>query len=964
MENKNTAALPDTNDQQAEESKIGGLTLNFVLSLILIVAIGWTGLHSIQRQYESELDANYESLANSIFAVRNLINFEDSLQTSYEGFDLREAKIFTDVAELYFDYNGVTEQTLSDFADEMGDCSIYYFPNEGAEITSDNAGLFPLGKSQMRMLKTIGTLETDDYDYTMTRMGDGWLCIKWNDALDLYSVDFQKILETCPHELCVIENATGALLVSSGQKTYDFLNDGLITFDEKRTAHEEDGIQAGFLKEGPLFSGVYFEKIRLLNRYSVFVYEPLSSTLSDAIAKIAPVYCLILLTFIYIWFCALRMKKQGETMLDRSQCLRLGKHRYLNLPVLRHVAPLVLAGVLVTSALSFYLPLLNNYISHNAKMERNLSSFVSEMELSDEEWGKIEGIFRDLVIGRTETIADFMDMMGDDFDAEVLEKLARSMDFVSAVVYDENGVAVMSTDGYIGYTLTQNPNDDEYVLWNLLNQSLTSLMQDASDHSGFFAAVRRTDAPGVVYVTLTDYALRAMREQTDVNAALLRVNTDTYAKMYTSADQSDKFLWATASASAVRSISNNLPETVLMNRYSGMQTISGYDYYLNTMTDDNHIIISVEQSRVFTESVRRFLAWVIPEILLIALFILNATCTYRCMGGWLEKEPVKRYLVRLTSAGKGGVTPEDQTLDATLKQVVRKLLWILLIALDVLYLADTLFSRHPASDYLFSRQWAHEPSIFSLTTILLSASFAILAIALLKAILKTLSTKLDSRAETFGNLVASITQFALTIVIVIYSLYQVGVDTSVILTSAGVISLIIGYGSQSIVSDLVSGIFLILEDQVRIGEVIEIDGFLGTVTHIGLRTTRAEYFNRAKVINNSKMMGFYNLSRDTSAAHWTIGVSIDQDIEEVTNIILNNTERFYEALGSKLTKGPIYVGVDKVTSDYFGYHYLLHFLSVCDVIYWVPVRTRSFETACKILVENGIKPTGGALLNT
>ena len=43
---------------------------------------------------------------------------------------------------------------------------------------------------------------------------------------------------------------------------------------------------------------------------------------------------------------------------------------------------------------------------------------------------------------------------------------------------------------------------------------------------------------------------------------------------------------------------------------------------------------------------------------------------------------------------------------------------------------------------------------------------------------------------------------------------------------------------------------------------------------------------------------------------------------------------------------------------------VLHFLSVCDVEYWVPVRTRSFEVACKILVENGIKPTGGYLLNT
>ena len=316
------------------------------------------------------------------------------------------------------------------------------------------------------------------------------------------------------------------------------------------------------------------------------------------------------------------------------------------------------------------------------------------------------------------------------------------------------------------------------------------------------------------------------------------------------------------------------------------------------------------------------------------------------------------------SSDRGAVKKEDLELDETLKKMSAQLIGLVFGALIGLYLFDTLFAQNPVSGYLFSHQWEHKVGIFSLTTVLLSIAFAVIGVALLKKLLQVLSGRMDSRAQTIGNLIASIVQFVVVLVVAIYSLYQLGVDTSVILTSAGVLSLIIGYGSQSIVSDLVSGIFLIMEDQVRIGEVIEIDGFLGTVTHMGLRTTRAEYFNRAKVINNSKMVGFYNLSRDTSAAHWTIGVSIDQDIEEVKNVILNNSDRFYEALGDRLTKGPIYVGVDKVVSDYFGYHFLLHFLSVCDVNYWVPVRTRSFETACKILVENGIKPTCGQLLNT
>ena len=936
----------------------GGNEIALLLSAALILASLWTMAFSIRKQYESELDAEYESLANSMYAVRNLINFEDSLQASYESFDLREAQIFTNVAKLYLSYNGVSSETLSDYAYRMGDCSIFYYPNEGDVITSDNAGVFPLLKSQMRMLKTVGELETEDYDYTATRLNDGWLCFQWEDAEDIYSLDFYKIMETCSHDLCVIENGTGEVVVSSSRKPYAFLDESRITFDEKRTAHEIDGIQAGFYKGGTPLSGVYFEKIRLLNRYSVFVYLSQSSVLVDAVQKIGPVYGMMILCFLLVWFSAWRMRGKGKSIQDRSQCLRLGKRRYLNLPVLRHVVPLLLVGVLATTAITIHLPLLNNYTGHNAKMEKNLNSFVNELELSEEEWGKMEEIFRDLVSDRVAMIGDFMEMMGEDFDTDTLEDLVRAMDFVSAVIYDENGVAELSTEGYVGYTLSKNPEDDESVLWNLLTQANVSLMREFSDQSGFFAAARRTDAPGLIYVTLTDSGLRSIKEQTDVRAALLRVNTDTYAKMYASPAAPDTLLWATASSGYVRVISNNLPETVLMNRYSGVQTINGYDYYLNTMSDDNHIIISVEQTRVFTDTVMEILGQVLPQILLISLFILYSACSYPCLGGWLEKESPRSYLSRLFSTEKGVATDEEREMDLAMKEMCGRLLRVLLLALVLLYVFDTLFSAHPAASYLFSHQWQREPGIFSVTTILLSSAFAILAISLLKAMMQLLSAKMDSRAETFGSLVTSIIQFALIVIIAIYSLYQLGVDTSVILTSAGVLSLIIGYGSQSIVSDLVSGIFLILEDQVRIGETIYIDGYRGEVQRIGLRTTTLKYYATVKVVNNSKMVGFYNFSRDRNAVRWEFTFPAEQDMDQVISLIVDNQERFYAACKGNIIKGPFFLSLKKGVVDYTGKsHYTLQFVIICDIKKWNSVRRRSFVEAYRILLENDIRPS-------
>lgn len=940
-----------------------GAKFSVIIAVLMLLAIAASSALAVKQQYKSELDTEYESLANALFAVNNLFSFEDSLQRSYESFDLNEGIIFTDVAKVYFDYTGVTAQTLSDYAERMGDCAIFYFPASGDVIVSDNADEFPLDDDQFKSLKTVGAFQTDDNDYTAARVNDGWLCIQWVAAQELYTVDFQRILETCPSKLCIIEDSTGEVLASSDYAPYDFLDESQIVNDTERRGHEADGIQAGTFGGTSPISGVYFERINLLDRYSVFAYVERSTVLSSALRKIAPEFFFMALCFVFIWFCAMRLRKKGADILDQQQCIQFTKNYYVNMPVCRHVTTLLLIGALATSAIAAYLPLLNSYTEHNGKMENNLNAFVNEMQLSDEEWEKVSVIFYELVTDRVQMIADMKEMMGDEFGIEELAELARDMEFVSVVVYDENGEAVMSTDGYTGYTLTQNTEDDEYAAWNLLHSTEVSMMSEKADGSGYYAAVRRTDAPGLIFATLTNSALSAIRNQTDVNAALLRVNTDSYGKIYISAEDPETMYWATSSGTKVRAMPNTLSENALLASFYGTGTIGGHTYYLNTMTNDEHIIISAEQTETLTRPVIGILANILPGVILISLVILFMSCLYREIDDWLHDE-TDNLMKRIFAKDMGEVKEQDQALDMELNRMSRRLLILLFVALIVLYFLDALLAENSVASYLFSNQWEHKFGIFSVTTILMSVAFAVIGIAILKKLMGVLSGKLNSRMKTISNLFASIVQFVVIVVVAIYALFQLGVDTTVILTSAGVLTLIIGYGSQSIVSDLVSGLFLIMEDQVRIGEVIEIDGFLGTVTQMGLRTTKAEYFNRAKVINNSKMVGFYNLSRDTSAAHWTIGIPVDQDIEEVKMLILHNTDRFKEALGDRLTNGPIYVGVDRVDSDYFGYHFILHFLSVCDVAYWVPVRTRSFEVACKILVENGIKPTGGQLLNT
>jgi len=961
MKMKNETPTPEA--REAEKAIRREKAFSRLFALLLILTLVLTMGYCTFKQFKIERDDAYASLHNSMYSLRSLISFEGRLGDAFTTLRDSDTLMYAELAKPFFDYLGVSEETLNACKYNWDATDLYYFPDEGSAITTENAEPFLMDRSQTRMLKTVGMLFQDEWVYNATRLQDGWLFIKWSQYPNIYDVDFQRIAGAVPSDLCVVENATGEVLISSSELRYSFLDESRIVYDEERNSGATDGIEAGFLRGDGLLSGVYFEKSRLLDRYSVFVYVPFSTVFNDTLDKTLAVHSLLLIIFLLIWFWSRNIRKRGLALLDQKTCLRLGKKRCLNLAVMRQLPPLLISGILAALLFTSYLPLITNYINHNVRMEKKLDAFVKELELNDEEWAKMESIYKTVLKGHMYMIDMFADFMGEDFTQEVLLDLTQRIGLSSVTIYDADGVSTMSTDLYVGYKISENPEDDEYSLWNLLKNADTDMMGELPDKSGFYAASRRFfKKAGLIYVTIPDDSLVAMREQTDINTALLRINTETYAKMHAYAAAPETFLWATAASTVVRPIANTLPETVLMNRYCGLQTVSGYTYYLNTMTDDNHVLTSAEQPEVFTAPIKKDLRIIIPEVLLCSLLIFCATCIYPYDGTLAGEETAKPSLIRLFFRKEDEPSLEEHQLRTEVRKRCSDLLWFLCTLLVVFYFADALFSPHPMADYLFSHQWQREPSIFSLTTILLSVVFLSVGMRLLKKIMKTLSSKMDSRAETFGDLIISIVQFILTVVVVIYSLHELGVNTNVILTSAGVISLIIGYGSQSIVSDLVSGIFLIMEDQVRIGEFIEIDGFMGKVEHIGLRTTRAVYENRTKIISNSNMVNFYNMSRNDSPAKWSIGLPKEVDVDRVRALIEGSLECFRARIGKPI-HAIVYQGMDKVSGGGFaGDQYTLLYNTYCNIEDWEKVRGASLEVAFKLLMENGIQPFSGELL--
>ena len=140
----------------------------------------------------------------------------------------------------------------------------------------------------------------------------------------------------------------------------------------------------------------------------------------------------------------------------------------------------------------------------------------------------------------------------------------------------------------------------------------------------------------------------------------------------------------------------------------------------------------------------------------------------------------------------------------------------------------------------------------------------------------------SAKAKSFLTLIKSATSYIAFLVGFFWCLAAIGVNVSTIFASVGILTLIVGFGAQSLVEDLITGIFLVFEDQFNVGDIIEVGGYRGTVESIGIRTTAIkDVGGNIKLINNSDLRNILNRSAIESFASTTVSVSYGTDIEKV-----------------------------------------------------------------------------------
>jgi len=169
------------------------------------------------------------------------------------------------------------------------------------------------------------------------------------------------------------------------------------------------------------------------------------------------------------------------------------------------------------------------------------------------------------------------------------------------------------------------------------------------------------------------------------------------------------------------------------------------------------------------------------------------------------------------------------------------------------------------------------------------------------------------RSATVITITQSLLRYGSAILILCWGLSILGVNVTTIVASVGIVALIVGFGAESLIEDVITGFFMLFENQYNVGDIVEVGGFRGTVSDIGIRTTSlTDAGGNIKIINNSNMKDILNRSNQASRAVVDVQVAYETDLPALEARLPGILEAIYARNKEDMRAAPVYLGVQEL----------------------------------------------------
>ena len=210
------------------------------------------------------------------------------------------------------------------------------------------------------------------------------------------------------------------------------------------------------------------------------------------------------------------------------------------------------------------------------------------------------------------------------------------------------------------------------------------------------------------------------------------------------------------------------------------------------------------------------------------------------------------------------------------------------------------------SDPLFSNIF------FSVLVVIISFFILFVVQSLIKKYLKHAAAKQIhvARFKTLSRLLFSLLRYSVFIIAILVILSIWGVNVVPAIAGLGIVGLVMGLGAQRMIQDMIAGFFIVFENHYDIGDIVEVNGFKGTVLELGLKSTTLQHWTgHIQIFSNSHMSPVINYSRHFAQALVTVSVPYDADIKLLTTTLNTSLQTLKE--NTAIISDVIVLGVTK-----------------------------------------------------
>ncbi|MGD6858071.1 mechanosensitive ion channel family protein [Bacillus infantis] len=171
------------------------------------------------------------------------------------------------------------------------------------------------------------------------------------------------------------------------------------------------------------------------------------------------------------------------------------------------------------------------------------------------------------------------------------------------------------------------------------------------------------------------------------------------------------------------------------------------------------------------------------------------------------------------------------------------------------------------------------------------------------------------REATLVKLLENVLTYVVSFIMIMMILSTLTIDVGALLAGAGIVGLAVGFGAQNLVKDIITGFFIIFEDQFSVGDYIRVDQFEGTVEEIGLRTTKIKsWTGELHILPNGSIVQVTNFSLHNSVAFVDVSIAYEGDIQKAEQVLKDLLETLPEKY-EDMVKTPEILGIQNLAAS-------------------------------------------------